>query len=197
MSNGFYTLVMSQPAAVFDRITESEYLEFEKTSAVRHEFIDGWLHAMAGESKRHNLVALNIVVALRSKAREKNCQMFMENVKVRADEGSKYYYPDIVLTCNPGSDTGYIAENPCFIVEIRSPSTETTDLREKLEIYTKIPSLKTYLIVSQSERKVLAYQLLEGDWARTTLENQGFARVPCLETKLTLEEIYEGIVFED
>jgi Uma2 family endonuclease len=188
---------MSQPAAVFDRMTENEYLEFEKTSAERHEFIDGWLHAMAGESKRHNAIARNIVLTLGLKAREKKCELFIENVKVRADQGLKYYYPDIVLTCSPGSDTGYIAENPCFIVEILSPSTESTDLREKLEGYTKIPSLQTYLIVSQTERKVHAYQLLEGDWARTTLTDQGFARVPCLETKLTLEEIYEGIVFED
>ncbi len=188
---------MSQPAPIFDRMTEPQYLEFEKTSAVRHEFVGGWLYAMAGESKYHNEIALNIAVVLRAKARDKNCRVFMENVKVRAAEGSKYYYPDIVLSCEPGSKTGYIAENPCLIVEVLSPSTEAIDLREKLEIYTKIPSLKTYLIVSQTERKVLAYQLLEGDWARTTLEGQGFAKVPCLETRITLEEIYEGISFED
>lgn len=188
---------MSQPAPIFDRMTQTEYLEFEKTSSVRHEFIDGWLHAMAGESKRHNAAARNILLALGFKARDKKCELFVESVKVRTQDSSKYYYPDIVLSCNPGSDTGYIVENPCFIVEILSPSTEATDLREKLENYTKIPSLMTYLIVSQTERKVLAYQLLEGDWARTTLEGQGFAKVPCLDTKITLEEIYDGISFED
>ena len=38
-------------------MTVNEYLELEKHSEVRHEYVDGELLAMAGEKKRHNRIA--------------------------------------------------------------------------------------------------------------------------------------------
>jgi Uma2 family endonuclease len=85
------------------RMTVNEYLESEKHSEVRHEYVDGELLAMAGEKKRHNEIALNIAVMLLAIARAKGCRVYMENIKVRTKD-TKYRYPDVVITCETNND---------------------------------------------------------------------------------------------
>jgi Uma2 family endonuclease len=38
-----------------------EFLEFERSSPVRHEFIDGHLFVMAGGTDRHNQLAIRVL----------------------------------------------------------------------------------------------------------------------------------------
>ena len=41
--------------------TVAEYLELERIAEERHEFIDGVIRAMAGESPRHSLINANLI----------------------------------------------------------------------------------------------------------------------------------------
>src|SRR5665811_429592 len=111
-----------------------DYLEFEKDAPIRHEYVDGQLHAMTGTSKRHNLVAGNIYSALRVASMNTPCQVYMSDVKVQIP-GSVFYYPDVVVACETESDDPYTEQHPCLIVEVISPSTAAKDHREKLEAY--------------------------------------------------------------
>jgi Uma2 family endonuclease len=98
-----------------------------------------------------------------------------------------------VLSCNPGEDA-YFLENPCFIAEVTSESTADTDHGKKLEEYSRIPSLERYAIISQSERLVVVYDLRDGSRTFEVLSEQGEFEVPCLETRLSLEQIYTGAI---
>ena len=49
------------------RMTSEQYLEAEKSSEVRHEFVDGVMHAMAGDKKRNNRIVKRLVRLLDSK----------------------------------------------------------------------------------------------------------------------------------
>ena len=77
------------------------YLAFEESSAVKHEFVGGEIHAMSGASLAHNKIALNIATALRAALRGGPCQVFMADVKVRLEAARDefFYYPDVVVTC--------------------------------------------------------------------------------------------------
>ena len=44
----------------------AEYLEGEKISREKHEFIDGEVYATAGASERHHRIALNLIKKLDS-----------------------------------------------------------------------------------------------------------------------------------
>ena len=176
-------------------MTVEEYLAFEETSAARHEYVDGYVYAMTGGSLRHNHIAGNIYARLRAAARGGPCRVFINDVKVRADE-STFYYPDVVVVCGPVDMDGTVIRNPCLVVEVLSPSTRTTDQREKVAAYRKIESLGAYLVVEQDERVVERhYREAGGGWGLGTFA-EGTDRtrvpVPCPETALTLDEIYEG-----
>ena len=80
------------------------------------------------------------------------------------------------------------------MVEVASPSTETTDRREKLAAYKRMPGLEAYLIVSQDRRWVERhFRGEDGTWRRADLVDEGRFSVPCPETNLSLAEIYEGL----
>ena len=145
----------SIPKAV--RFTESEWQELEKSSDTRYEYVDGFVYAMAGESDRHNDVISNLVESLRPKARAKGCQFRHSSYRVYIEKLNRFYYPDVVISCAEESDR-YAFRSPCFILEVPSPSTADKDRREKLDAYSKIPSLQTYVLVSQDEPRVEIYE---------------------------------------
>jgi Uma2 family endonuclease len=176
------------------KISVDEYLELEKRSEVRHEFVDGEILAMAGEKRVHNRLARRFVLLLEALADSKNCEIVIESVKIRT-RGTRIRYPDIAVSCAPGDDE-YFLENPCFIAEVLSSTTEKTDLTLKLDEYKNLSSLERYALVAQDRRFVVLYKRVLDHWEVVTLEDRGEIDLPCLGTTLTLEQIYAGISFE-
>ena len=175
-------------------ISEEEYLRLEDESEERHEYVDGVLRLMAGTTEEHNEIVLNIATYLLPIARAKQCRVRTENVKLRLPFGSKrrYYYPDVTVLCAPRGEDKRIIENPCFVVEVLSKSTEQVDRIEKLETYQRIASLMQYVLVDQSKRKVEIYSRDEKGWRYELLEEGSF-NVSCLNTVMTLEDVYAGL----
>ena len=156
---------MRSPIHIF---SVAEYLEAECKSEIRHEYLGGQIFAMAGGSKDHNIITLNIASRLRSMLRGNSCNVFMSDMKVKlkaANHNKKiFYYPDVLITCNPEDRDKYFVNYPCAIFEVLSPSTEVSDRREKLVNYQTISSLEEYILVSQDKIQVEVYrQDLQGD----------------------------------
>ncbi len=176
-----------------EKISVTEYLEREKHAEVRHEFVDGVLFAMAGEKRIHNKLARRFVLLLELLAESKKCEVIMETVRVQTRE-TRYRYPDFAVSCNPGNDPLYL-ENPCLIVEVLSDGTEHTDFGKKLDEYTRLPSLQRYVLVASDSRLVVVYRRENDRWTVESLETNGEFDIPCLETTVTLEQIYAGFEF--
>jgi Uma2 family endonuclease len=169
-----------------------EYLEFEKTSEIRHEFVDGQIYAMAGEKKQHNRIAFRIAKLLDDAAQQKGCQVYLENIKVRT-RGTKYRYPDIVVTCEQNDDE-YTVFDPCALFEVLSSSTEEIDGLDKVEEYLKLSGLQRYVMLRQDRAAATVYSRDPSGWHVEIIEDSGEFDVPCLNTKLTLEQIYAGLL---
>jgi Uma2 family endonuclease len=179
-------------ATLEKKLSVAEYLELEKTSEIRHEYVDGELLAMAGEKRRHNNLVRQLVLLLTGVVLQKGCELVFESVKLRT-RTTRYRYPDLVVSCAPGDDD-YFIDNPCFIAEVLSGSTEQTDITKKLEEYTRLPTVERYITVSQNSCFVVVYKR-EGDrWLVEALDENGEFDIPCLETKVTLEQLYQGIL---
>jgi Uma2 family endonuclease len=174
-------------------MSENAYLEFEKASKIKHEYVCGRVFAMAGTSKKHNKIALNIGFQFRQAARNTNCEVYVADVKLKIAHRENYYYPDVMVGCEE-ENNDYFIEKPCILVEVTSKSTETIDRREKLSSYKSIESLQTYLIVSQETMFIEAYQRQQQTWLMThyTQPNE-LIELSCLNTKISVEEIYESI----
>lgn len=183
--------MMARPKA---KLSEQEYLAGERDGLVCHEYIDGEVHAMAGASRAHGVILNALAFALTPKARGKSCQLYTSVMKVRLTLGDKtiFYYPDLVLTCQPDDKDPYFSTQPRLIVEILSETTERIDRREKLLSYIRIDSLVEYVIVEQARRSVEIYRR-RNDWLPDTFEETGEVRLDSLDCTLTLEEIYADL----
>ncbi len=183
---------MVERAAAQGSLSVEDYLEMEKTATVRHEYVAGEVYAMTGATRRHNRIAGNVYRRLADAAAGSPCRVYMETVKLRIDD--VFYYPDVMVACGPEPDDPYYEADPCLVVEVVSPSTETTDRREKLAAYKRIPGLKAYLIVDQERMRVERhFRDEEGAWRRGDLVDEGRFSVPRPETSIPLAEIYEGL----
>src|SRR5947209_20560256 len=104
-------------------ISVEEYLEGEKFSEVRHEYIGGHVYAMAGASDDHNRIAVNIVGELRERLRGKKCEPFGTDMKLKIPGSQAFYYPDAQVVCDPTDDAKYFRERPAVVFEVASPET--------------------------------------------------------------------------
>lgn len=178
-------------------VTVEEYLAGENDGATRHEYIHGEIYTMTGSSDRHNRISFNLAKKIDAKLNPKgDCQVFMTDMKLQADEAT-FYYPDVFVACdNPDR---YFRHEPILIVEVLSPSTESVDRREKLKVYRQISSLREYVIVAQDKIYVELHQRQSnGDWTREIFtETEEFLELQAVETEMSVAEIYRGVDLEN
>lgn len=174
-------------------LTVDEYLDFEESSDVRHEYVDGELYAFAGASWWHNRIAMNIASRLLAAAGDGPCTVFHADMKLRATE-RVFYYPDVMVTCDPAEVGNPFVIHPCLVVEVLSPTTEAIDRREKLLAYHAMETLQAYLVVASDDRRVVRqWRDEDGVWQRADIIGDGTAPIPCPEMTLALSEIYRGV----
>ena len=132
-------------------ITAAEYLEGERLSEVRHEFVDGRIYAMSGASLRHNEICLDTATFIKNHLKGGPCRVFIEAVKVELadDLTESYYYPDVFVTCEPADDDSHVVRQPKLIIEVLSPSTSRNDRGDKLANYKRIPSVEEIVYIEQ------------------------------------------------
>ncbi|WP_168733582.1 Uma2 family endonuclease [Deinococcus sp. Arct2-2] len=132
---------MSDPA--LRTLTEEEYLRTEEDSPVRREYVDGFVYAQAGATNAHNLITSNIHVALYRPARNAGCHVYQSDMKVHVQriDSKRFYYPDLVISCEKLSNKATALEEPCLIVEILSAGTRQVDMTYKVKDHLSLPSL--------------------------------------------------------
>lgn len=176
-------------------LSVGEYLEGEKVSEIRHEYIGGAVYAMLGGSEAHNVLCGNLYTALRQHLRGKPCKVFMADMKLRLSiaEDDIFYYPDVFVSCDPADNETFFKTRPILIVEVLSPSTERLDRREKFLSYCRLPSLQEYVLVDQEKMWVTRFQR-ETNWKPEHLTEQT-ARLllPSIGFEMTLADVNEDV----
>ena len=175
-------------------ISPEEYLRGELVSEIRHEYFAGEVFAMAGASVEHNYIAGNVFAALHAHLAGRKCAPFMNDMKahIHSEGDDWFYYPDVMVNCEPAGQHKYYCDTPSVIVEVLSPATEATDRREKRLAYEKLATLHTYVLVAQERRELLIFRRKPGGgWSREALPDAGDAlRLPELDFVLPLDAIY-------
>lgn len=189
---------MTAPIKPQAQTSVEDYLVGEQSTEIKHEYLGGQVVAMGGASDRHGLISLSLATLLVPHARHKVCQLFMGDMKVRVDhDGDSYfYYPDLLLTCDPDDkESPYYRRHPCLLVEVLSPSTERIDAREKLFAYRLLPSLCEYLLLRQDRLQADLYQLNdEGRWQHKVFTHPDDAlALRSLDVAVTLHNVYADV----
>ncbi|MBI3901474.1 MAG: Uma2 family endonuclease [Nitrosomonadales bacterium] len=186
---------MSNP--MLSKLSEQEYLHGELSSEIRHEYVDGEVYAMAGAGEAHNLIAGNIFAKLRDFVRGGSCRVFISDMKLHVQTWKAYYYPDILVTCDPTDNHSHFKERPSMVVEVLSPGTESTDRREKMLAYRTLSSLKEYVLVATDKQQVEIYRRDEhNEWQLAAVRTDEPLFLESVGASLMLDEIYEDVRLE-
>lgn len=195
------------PTRLLYRFTVEEYLTFERTTEERHEYLDGLIYAMAGESPNHGRLCMNLAISLGSQLRGSPCEAFSKDTKVRCGpyqahtrEGL-YAYPDLVIVCGALRFHDQVQDvllNPTVILEVLSPSTAAFDRGDKFYLYrTWLPTLQDYVLVAQDRPMVEHYHREDGvRWTLQTLASlEARLRLESVGCTVPLAEVYERVEF--
>lgn len=186
-----------------------EYLALERASDERHQYIDGRIYAMAGESGEHGIITVNLVMIVASQLKGSSCQARTKDTKVRSGPEPKhgqtrsglYSYPDILVVCGEPKyhdDHTDVLLNPAVIVEVLSPATESFDRGEKFIRYQLWnPTLADYLLVSQHRPQIEHYtRRSDGEWSYRRTSGLGSSVViPSIACILNLLDVYDRLTF--
>lgn len=183
--------------------TPEEYLELERKAATRHEFIDGIIYAMSGESLSHSQICINLAGEVRTALKGRTCQALSPNMKVRAAGKGMYAYPDLTVVCGEPlfhDEQRDVLLNPKVIIEVLSPSTQRYDQTKKFFRYRKeLPSLTDYVLIYQDAPFIEHHEKQsDGRWTHNAADGiDDVLRIVSIEIELKLREIYDRVEFEE
>lgn len=173
--------------------TYAEYLGFEASSNVKHEFLDGQIYAMAGGTPEHAALAAAVIALLGPQLRAGECRPYNSDLRVRTPTGLTTY-PDVTVICGPSERDpidSLAVTNPALIIEVMSRSTEEYDSGDKFEHYKSFASLRQYVLVSHRDRSVEIRSRGEDGW-RTTVVREGAIAELSIGARLDIGELYDS-----
>lgn len=176
-------------------MTAEEFLIWDETQTLKHEFVRGEVFAMTGGVDRNYTVALNLALALRQHLRGTPCRVYGSDVKLRVEAADCFFYPDLMVTCS-ATDLGQrlIKREPVLVVEVLSPSTAAFDRGEKFADYRQLPSLAEYLMVDVERRRCdLHRKGADGLWVLHPSGPEDAVRLASLDLVVEAAELWADL----
>ncbi len=176
------------------RMTEAEYLEYDRTHAGKHEYVNGEVVAMAGVSDAHDRIQINAIVALANRLGDGPCSVRGSDLRVRLDETGLYCYPDLTVVCDEpafAATQPVTLLNPRVIIEVLSETTEEYDRGAKVAHYRHRASVELILLIDSRRRLVERQQRnADGTW---TLSEHTTGAIAVLGHAVPLDELYARV----
>jgi Uma2 family endonuclease len=185
-------------SAVAELISPQAYLELERQSTTKHEYIAGRVVEMAGGSEKHNTIASNVLITLGFQLRGRSGKAYSSDMRVYVPSTGLYTYPDVtVIADKPLLDDSErdILCNPIVIVEVLSNSTEQYDRGEKFQNYRTIETVQEYIMIAQDAHRVEHYvRQSDEQWLfseATSLD--ATIHLPSIDCELPLRDVYDKV----
>lgn len=197
----------TQPLLSPTLFTMAEYLTFERAAEERHEYLDGLIYDMAGESEAYGIITVNLTTAFTNQLRGTGCRAVTKDMKVQCgpynaySRKGLYAYPDVLIVCGERRFHDHVRDvllNPVLIAEILSPSTAAYDRAQKFDLYAAhLPGLMDYLLVHQDCPRLDHYHRTAPQaWDLTKSEGlSSELTLPVLGCRVILADIYDGVTF--
>ncbi len=181
-------------------LTPQQYLARERQAETKSEYLSGEMFAMSGASREHNLIAGNVSRVLGELLRERKCEVYQSDMRVKVSPTGLYTYPDVTVVCGePEFEDAEVDTllNAKVLVEVLSPSTADYDRGRKFTHYRRLSSLQEYVLISQ-DRPLVEHYVRQGrdEWLlREQSSLQDTLILPAIQCRLPLSEIYLKVQF--
>jgi Uma2 family endonuclease len=180
--------------------TVADYLVMERTSSVRHEYIDGAVYALAGGTRAHSRLTVNLTTLLSVALSDGPCQVYSSDMRVQVTP-TRYVYPDVSVSCaaaDQGVGSAVFLTAPCLVVEVVSTSTEEYDRGGKFDFYRQVPSIRDYLLVETARPLVERRSRgADGTWTIHQYGPGATFDLPSLGIQLAVDRIYARVDVDD
>jgi Uma2 family endonuclease len=153
--------------------------------------------AMSGGTKKHNRVSGNAFKLLDGILADRDCEVYITDIKVQVQANRKYFYPDVVVTCDERDQDTQLVQYPCLIVEVLSPSTEAVDRGKKFTHYRRFTTLRDYILIQPEQPIVEVFSRNQAD--KWELAEYGIDDVIHLESigcSIAVKDLYDRVTFE-
>jgi Uma2 family endonuclease len=190
--------------------TIAQYLAMERAAEERHEYVDGIIYKMSGESLSHSQICVNLAGEIRAALRGKPCQALSPNMKVRSGPYIKeqrttkglFSYADLTVVCGePEFHDQHqdVLLNPTVIFEVLSDSTEDYDRGQKFLRYrAQLASLQEYVLVWQVAPIIEVYTRQTNGWLLSEYKGlESVVYLASVDCHLSLEEVFDRVTFPD
>lgn len=182
-------------------VSPIEYLRLERQAEGKSEYLNGEIFAMTGASRAHNLLTTNFARELGQQLKNRPCEVYASDMRVKVRANGLYTYPDVSVVCGePQFEDDFVDTllNPTILIEVLSPSTERYDRIAKSSYYRTIDSLAEHLLVAQDEIRVEQYvRQPDGHWLLFEhLKLEGSVQLTSIDCTLALSEVYDKINFD-
>lgn len=173
----------------------AEYLRWEAEQPGKHEFVQGEVFAMGGASRRHVTAAGNLFASLSQTLDGTPCRAYMADMKVEAARDAAYFYPDVLVTCDPADHKAdQVIAAPCLIAEVLSPSTAAYDRGEKFAHYRGIASLREYLLIDPDKQTVELYRRGDDDlWVLRDIARDKAIELRSVDVTVPWERLFRNV----
>ena len=182
-------------AAVDLKMSAEDFLVWDQTQTVKHEFVRGEVFAMAGGEDGNAFIALSIASAVRVHLRGTPCRVLISDVKLRIDAADSFFYPDVMVTCSTADAANRLVKRePLLAVEVLSPGTAAYDRGEKFAAYRKIEALREYVLVDPRTRRCDVYRKGEdGLWVLHPIEAGQALVLASIACTISPEVLWEDV----
>ncbi len=181
--------------------TLEEYLDLDfKTDAKYEYFDDGKLVEISGVTVNHNFINGNVLCLLHEGLAE-DFESWIGSMKLKVPTLPPYRYPNFSVSPKKGQfemvGKHHCLVNPIVIGEIYSPETKDYDCGEKFEGYKSIETFREYLLLDQEQKLVTLHTKYDEEiWFESEYVEGETLKLESLECELSVNEIYQGIIFE-
>ncbi len=187
---------MSETKPENKKYTPEEFDNLIKDSAIKYEYHNGHIRAMAGARPNHNILSANCTTLLNNALSEKGCIVFSSDQSINIADQSRYVYPDVSMACEePDFERNLHLNNPSLIIEVASESTKEYDRSDKLAFYFSLPSLKEYIIVSSDKAVVVCHSKnSNNEWVtKATMGMKSTISLINFDMEISMKDIYKNI----
>jgi Uma2 family endonuclease len=183
-------------------LSPEEYLARERRAEIKSEYHDGEVFAVSGASRAHNLIVTNFVRELSLRLRDRGCEVYPSDMRVKVDPTGLYTYPDVIVVCGePAFEDEHVDTllNPTLLIEVLSESTEAYDRGKKFEHYRKIDTVQGVVLVAQDEARAERFtRQPDGQWLLGEASGlEAALHLASIDVTLPLADIYDKVSFEN
>jgi Uma2 family endonuclease len=174
--------------------TVEEFLRWDGDGDAKYEFVDGRPVMLPTPSLEHSRIVFNIAGVLSRSLDRSAWRVHLGDLGLRIEGHLRV--PDVMVGRSGPRGRANATDDAVLVIEILSPDSIATDMREKPREYLSLPSLREYLVLAQDEvRGWLWSRSDEGAWpVEPKAIKGGEAVVPVrgIGIELPFSEVYFG-----